>query len=208
MAFKYNHLFSLSFCFIVAISVLVRESFGADQSTRLTTSWTYRLSDREIPNANRPITLPSRFRPESIANKLGYYFESDTYECPVWVKLSIKLLPWFDSCKTKLERALQTENLQLTGTVSCTFYLDSNGTVVDLFTWMRSSARDAELISNLIRASSPFNAPPIELLEKRRILITITRDGQIRLELDLTARPQADSVFQEAKTGRRGFFIH
>ncbi|MDR3612877.1 MAG: energy transducer TonB [Candidatus Obscuribacterales bacterium] len=142
--------------------------------------------------------------------ELGYYDQPTITGTihPVWVKPSLKLCPWFEKCQYKLSTQFHEDahfaQLCEHGQVSCTFYVEPNGNVSDVTVW-RSSAPELldKAAVNLIKAACPLALPPMELLNKERILVTFNKKG-VSLDLDIKSYSLGpDVAFEALKAARQ-----
>src|SRR5208283_839835 len=124
---------------------------------------------------------------------------------PLWSEPNSKFKPWFDDCHARIAREMDKNPKSdlLKGGLACTFLLEADGNISDLFIYQ--SARSKEIDDNalnVINQAAPFEKPPEELLHKRRVLVIFTRGNDFRIQFDANEYKMwkdRDAEFQAVK---------
>jgi hypothetical protein len=122
--------------------------------------------------------------------RLGYYFVQPVDSgslYPRWMRPSLKLRSWSDDCEHRI--AVAREHMSETpidAATCCTFYVEPNGDIGDLFTWKSSgSTKTDKLALKCIRDAVPFSKPPAEFADKQRILVLFTTKPSVEVLIDI-----------------------
>jgi hypothetical protein len=92
---------------------------------------------------------------------------------PTWKKLDDSA--WANSCRTRIDNSLEQHKSfgPLPGLIMCTFLLEPDGRISDLFIYSsRQSKETNRMAMEIVSDSAPFAKPPEELLHKQRLAVS------------------------------------